>query len=630
MATETKTNNHKYNRYRPKQRPKLKKNDSNEQQAASVTDAKPVASKKSNKLNVAKTKQVKSNQASQNKKASKSKQSNSASRHPFKVIPLGGLREIGKNCTLIECDDEILMIDCGFAFPEYEMFGIDLVIPDFTYLRENMHKLKGLVVTHGHEDHIGGIPYLLQEINVPIYASPLSMGLIDHKLEENGLFCERHVIKAGDIFSVGHFKVEALQTNHSIADALAFSIKFPGGHVVHTGDFKIDYSPLDGKVIDLNRFSQLGDDGVDVLLCDSTNVTRSGYTPSEAVVRKSIDEIFDNNDKRIIIATFASNVHRIKYIIESSIKHHRRIAISGRSMENVLTLARNLGYLDDIPDSAFVDVSEIKNIADKNLTIVTTGSQGEPMSALTRMAYDNHRSIKLKKNDVVVFSSSPIPGNEKVISQVINQLYEKQVNVVSAKTMDVHVSGHASSEELKLIHTLIRPRYFMPAHGEFRHLIEHKKLAESLGMASDRIFIMGNGDALSIDNKQAKLIEKYTSGDDVLVDGAGIGDVGTAVLKDRKSLSQSGLFTIAVAIDEATGSLMARPEIRTRGFVYVQEHQDILDEALSIVYNTIGRCSSQGITDEAGLSKAIKSDVKSYIYKVTKRYPVIIPIILYV
>lgn len=626
MATTNKTSNHRYNRYRPKSRTKSKtkaKAKVQDQLKDQVMESieQPIAAKK------------KAAKAVVNKPKQKPKQKRKPAvviDHPFKIIPLGGLGEIGKNCTLIECDDEILMIDCGFAFPEYEMFGIDLVIPDFTYIRENMHKLKGLIITHGHEDHIGGVPYLLQEVNVPVYASPLSMGLIEHKLEENGLFCDKHVIKAGDVFSVGHFKVEALQTNHSIADALAFSVKFPGGHVVHTGDFKIDYSPLDGKVIDLNRFSQLGAEGVDVLLCDSTNVTRSGFTPSEAVVRKSIDEIFDNNDKRVIIATFASNVHRIKYIIESSIKHHRRIAISGRSMEKVMNLAKSLGYLDDIPEAALVDVSEIKNIADKNLTIITTGSQGEPMSALTRMAYDNHRSIKLKKNDVVVFSSSPIPGNEKVISQVINQLYEKEVNVVSAKTMDVHVSGHASSEELKLIHTLLRPRFFMPAHGECRHLIEHRNLAHSLGMPSDRIFVMKNGDALTISNKQAKLVEKYTSGEDVLVDGAGIGDVGTTVLKDRKSLSQSGLFTIAVAIDAATGSLMTRPEIRTRGFVYVQEHQDILDEALSIVYNTIGRCASEGITDEAALTKAIKSDVKSYIYKVTKRYPVIIPIILFV
>ena len=550
---------------------------------------------------------------------------------PYRIIPLGGMKEIGKNCTLIECRDEILIVDCGFAFPEYEMFGIDIVIPDFTYLKENSAKIKGLIITHGHEDHIGGVPFLLKELNVPVYASPLAMGLIDHKLEENGLSAEKHIIRAGDIFSVGSFKIEAIQTNHSIADSMAFSIRFPGGHIIHTGDFKIDYSPLDGKVIDLRRLAQLGDEGVDLLLCDSTNVMRQGYTPSEAVVRSSIDDIFNNTEQRIIIATFSSNVHRIKYFMEASMKHHRRIAVSGRSMENVLSLARELGYLDDIPESIFVKISEIRNIPDRNLTIITTGSQGEPMSALTRMAYDNHKSVKLKKNDVVVFSSSPIPGNEKVISQVVNQLYEKNVKVVLASAMDVHVSGHASSEELKLIHTIIRPKFFLPAHGEYRHLIEHARLAQSLGQPSNHIFVLANGDALEIDGRNAEVKREFTSGEDVLVDGLGIGDVGNAVLRERKNLSQSGLITVAMVLDKASGSLMAVPEMRTRGFVYAQEHQDLLDEALSIVYNTIGRCAENGSAgDEAALTKAVKSDMKSFIYKTTGRYPVIIPIILYV
>ena len=551
-------------------------------------------------------------------------------RPPFRIIPLGGMKEIGKNCTLIECCGEILIIDCGFAFPEYEMFGIDVVIPDFTYIKENIEKVKGLIITHGHEDHIGAIPYLLQEVSVPVYASPLAMGLIDHKLEENFMTCERHVIKPGDRFSVGCFTVEAIQTNHSIADALAYSIKFPGGHVVHTGDFKIDYSPLDGRVIDLNRFSQLGDQGVDVLLCDSTNVMRKGYTPSEAVVRRSIDEIFDNTERRIIIATFASNVHRIKYFIEASMKHNRRIAVSGRSMENVLALSKSLGYLDDIPESVFINVNEAKNYADSKITIITTGSQGEPMSALTRMAYDNHKAIKLKKNDVVVFSSSPIPGNEKVISQVVNRLYEKEVDVVLASAMDVHVSGHASSEELKLIHTLIRPKYFVPAHGEYRHLVEHARLSQSLGQSKDNIFILGNGDALEVYGNRAHIEKSYTSGVDVMVDGYGIGDVGSVVLKDRKKLSQSGLITISVALDQATGSLMAEPVLSTRGFVFVEEHMDLIREAINVVYNTIGKSTSAGALDEASLSRAIKSDMKTFIYNTTKRNPMIIPVILYV
>ncbi len=577
-----------------------------------------------------KPKQLSNKQAAKKKAKPVVRKPKKPEKAPFKVIPLGGLKEIGKNCTLIECNDEILIIDCGLAFPEYEMFGIDIVIPDFTYIRENMEKIKGLIVTHGHEDHIGGIPYLLQEVQVPVYASPLAMGMIEHKLEENFLSCETHVIKAGDTFNIGSFSVEAIQTNHSIADSLAYAVKFGGNTLVHTGDFKIDYSPLDGRVIDLNRFSRLGDEGVDLLLCDSTNVNRKGFTPSEAVVRSSIDDIFNNTDARIIIATFASNFHRIKYFIEASMKHHRRIAVSGRSMENVIELSKKLGYLDDIPESVFVKIGETKNIADRNITIITTGSQGEPMSALTRMANDNHKSVKLKKNDVVVFSSSPIPGNEKVVSQVVNKLYEKEVEVVLASSMDVHVSGHASQEELKLIHTLIRPRYFMPAHGEYRHLIEHAKLSVALGQPKNKVFVMGNGDALSIDVSKAEVIKKFTSGEDVMVDGYGVGDVGSVVLKDRKTLSQSGLITISVAIDQATGSLMAEPKLSTRGFVYVEENMGLINEAINVVYNTIGKSSSQGALDEASLTRAIKSDMKAFIYKETKRNPVIIPVILYV
>lgn len=551
-------------------------------------------------------------------------------KEPFKVIPLGGLKEIGKNCTVIECCDQILIIDCGLAFPEYEMFGIDIVIPDFTYLRNNMEKVKGLIVTHGHEDHIGGIPYLLREMNVPIYAAPLTLGLIEHKLEENAMIADLHTIEPGSKFNVGCFKVEAIRTNHSIADSLAFSIKFPGGHVIHTGDFKVDYSPLDGKVIDLNRLSQMGDEGVDLLLCDSTNVMRSGYTPSEAVVRKSIDEIFDNTDRRIIIATFASNIHRIKYLIEASMKHKRRIAITGRSMENVMNLARELGYLDELPQSIFIDISEIKNYSDSQLTIITTGSQGEPMSALSRMVEGTHKTVKLKKRDVVVFSSSPIPGNEKVVSTIIDKLYEKGVDIVSASSMDVHVSGHASSEELKLIHTLLRPKYFMPAHGEYRHLAEHAKLANSLGQSMDNIFIMANGDALCVCDGKAEVAKEYTSGEDIMVDGYGVGDVGSIVLKDRKILSQSGIFVVSVAIDKASASIMAVPEIRTRGFVYVEQSQALLDEAIAVIYNALGRHLSADTTDEAVLVKAIRNDLKSFIYKETRRNPVILPMIIYV
>lgn len=548
---------------------------------------------------------------------------------PFRIIPLGGLKEIGKNCTLIECNNEILIIDCGFAFPDNEMFGIDVVIPDFHYLKENRNKIKGLVVTHGHEDHIGGIPFLLKEFKVPVYTSPLACGLINNKLEEHNLHAELHTIKAGEVFKVGSFNIEAIRTNHSIADSFAFSIKFPGGHVLHTGDFKIDYMPLDGKPINLRRFAELGTEGVDVLLCDSTNVLRKGYTPSETIVADSIDEIFDKTNNRIIIATFSSNIYRIKLFMEASIKHGRRIAVSGRSMENMMSLARELGYLNNIPESVFVDIKKISNIPDSMLTIITTGSQGESMSALTRMANDMHKAVKLKRNDVVVFSSSPIPGNEKTVTSVVNKLYEKRVDVYLSDSVDLHVSGHACQEELKLIHTLVRPKYFMPAHGEYRHLIEHARLASGLGMPKNNIFVMSNGDALNIEDRNAFVTEKFTECDDVMVDGYGIGDIGNAVLKDRKQLSDSGIITIAIAIDQANGALLAPPEIATRGFIYVKDNQELIDEATTVVYNTIEGCINKDALDVNSLKNSIRNDMKAFIYKKTKRTPMILPVILY-
>lgn len=561
-----------------------------------------------------------------NKKRSRT---NATPKAPFKIIPLGGLKEIGKNCTLIECNKEILIIDCGFAFPDNEMFGVDVVIPDFNYLKENREKIKGLIVTHGHEDHIGGIPFLMKEFNMPIYTSPLSAGLIKNKFEEHNVSADIHTIKAGEIFKVGCYNVEAIRTNHSIADSFAFSIKFPGGHIVHTGDFKIDYMPLDGKPINLKRFAELGSEGVDVLIADSTNVLRKGYTPSERVVAESINKIFDETTNRIIIATFSSNIYRIKLFMEASIKHGRRIAVSGRSMENMMNLARELGYLNNIPESVFVDIKKISNIPDSMLTIITTGSQGESMSALTRMANDMHKAVKLKKNDVVVFSSSPIPGNEKTVTNVVNKLYEKRVDVFLSDSVDLHVSGHACQEELKLIHTLVSPRFFMPAHGEYRHLIEHARLSLKLGTPKNNIFVMGNGDALYVDDKNTHVIEKYTECEDVMVDGYGIGDIGNAVLKDRKQLSESGLLTIAIAIDQASGTLVAPPEIVTRGFIYVKDNQDLIDEATSVVYNTIEACILHDTMDLNSLKNALRNDMKAYIYKRTKRTPMILPVILY-
>ena len=545
----------------------------------------------------------------------------------MRVMPLGGLKEIGKNITLVEYKNDILIIDCGFSFPEDEMFGIDVVIPDFTYLKENMERIKGLIITHGHEDHIGGVPFLLKEINVPVYAPPLAMGLIRNKLKEHGLAMEEHVIEAGDIFNVGAFKVEAIHTNHSIADAMAYSIKCPGGHLVHTGDFKIDYSPLDGKRIDLAKFAQLGQEGVDVLLCDSTNVLRPGYTPSERVVVDSMNEIFAKTEKRLIIATFSSNIYRIKYFMEASIKYGRKIAISGRSMENVLTLARELGYVN-LPESAFVDIRKIGNIPDANITIITTGSQGEPMSALTRMANDSHRAVKLKSGDTVVFSSSPIPGNAKAVTNIVNKLYEKKVNVFLSDFVDIHVSGHACKEELKLIHSLVKPRFFIPAHGEYRHLREHARLAESMGMDRGNIFVMNNGDALRITGKQAKVEPAAAPAEDVLVDGYGVGDVGNVVLRDRKQLSESGLIVIAVSIDSNSGLLAARPELITRGFIYVKENMPLINEATEVVYESIDKWNNLGSEDINALKSIIKDDMRGFIYKKTRRSPVILPVIM--
>lgn len=586
------------------------------------------------KINTSQNKNLgKSSKNLQGKNHSSNNQKNNQRKRPkapletMRIMPLGGLKEIGKNITLIEYKNDILIIDCGFSFPEDEMFGIDVVIPDFTYLKENMEKIKGLIITHGHEDHIGGVPFLLKEINVPVYAPPLAMGLIRNKLKEHGLSMEEHVIEAGDIFNIGAFRVEAIHTNHSIADSMAYSIKCPGGHLVHTGDFKIDYSPLDGKRIDLAKFAQLGQEGVDVLLCDSTNVLRPGYTPSERVVVDSMNEIFAKTEKRLIIATFSSNIYRIKYFMEASIKYGRKIAISGRSMENVVTLARELGYLN-LPESAFVDIRKIGNIPDANITIITTGSQGEPMSALTRMANDSHRAVKLKAGDTVVFSSSPIPGNAKAVTNIVNKLYEKKVNVFLSDFVDIHVSGHACKEELKLIHSLVRPRFFIPAHGEYRHLREHARLAESLGMDRGNIFVMNNGDALRITGKQAKVEPEAAPAEDVLVDGYGVGDVGNVVLRDRKQLSESGLIVIAVSIDSNSGLLASRPELITRGFIYVKENMPLINEATEIVYESIDKWNNIGLDDVNALKSIIKDDMRGFIYKKTRRSPVILPVIL--
>lgn len=548
---------------------------------------------------------------------------------PLRIIPIGGLREIGKNMTLFQYKNDIIIVDCGFSFPDDEMLGIDVVIPDFSYLRENRSKIKGLVVTHGHEDHIGAIPYLLQEFDIPVYAPALARGLINNKLKEKRINADINLIESGDKIKLGEFQIEAVRTNHSIADSNAFYIKCKGGKVFHTGDFKVDYSPLDGKSIDLTRFAEIGKEGIDVLLCDSTNVLKHGYTPSEKIVLDSMNKIFKETDKRIIIATFSSNIYRIKYFMEASIAKGRKIAISGRSMENVINIATELGYLN-IPKSAIVDIREISNIPDGNLTIVTTGSQGEPMSALTRMANDSHKAVKLKKGDVVVFSSSPIPGNEKTITNVVNRLYEKEVTVYLSDFVDIHVSGHACSEELKLIHTLIKPKYFIPVHGEYRHLVEHGKLAASIGMSKGNIFIMSNGDCLVLKGNRAINERGYSEAEDILVDGIGIGDVGSIVLKDRKQLSESGLIVVSLVIDRDSFELLNPPKLISKGFIYVKENASLLEEARSVVLDTLDILKYARNKDEQYVQNKIKENLRSFIFKRTRRNPVILSMITYI
>lgn len=565
-----------------------------------------------------------------NNNSKNAKRKSNLKNEKLKIIPLGGLNEIGKNITALECADQIIIIDCGISFPEDDMFGIDVVIPNFSYLIENMKKIKGLIVTHGHEDHIGGIPYLLQQINIPIYAPPLARCLIQNKLKEfRGNKPESHDINAGDVFDLGIFNIEAVRTNHSIADAVAFYIKTPGGTVFHTGDFKIDYTPLDGKRIDLGRYAQIGKEGVDVLLSESTNIMKPGFTPSERTVVNSMNRIFDETDKRIIIATFSSNIYRIKYFMEESIKHGRKIAISGRSMENVVAISRELNYLK-IPETAFVDIRQIKGIPDNNITIITTGSQGEPMSALTRMANDMHKGVKLKKGDVVVFSSSPIPGNDRAITDIVNKLYEKGVDVKLSGFLDIHVSGHACREEHKLIHALIKPKFFMPVHGEYRHLVEHAKLAAELGMSSKHIFVMNNGDELSINNNSTKLEKNKVNAEAVLVDGYGIGDVSDVVLRDRKQLSESGLVSVVVAIDKENALMLSNPELTTRGFIYVKNNEKLILEAIEVARQSVQKCLDKNTTDFNTLKNALRNDLRGFIYKKTKRSPMILPVVLYI
>lgn len=569
----------------------------------------------------------------ENLKAGKGNQKITASKHKsqtrdqLKIIPIGGLKEIGKNMTLLQYKDEILIIDCGLSFPEVEMYGIDVVIPDFTYVFENAKKVVGIVLTHGHEDHIGALPYLLSKINVPVYGTGITLGLLNNKLKERNLKADLRPVKAGDKIKIGNFKIETIRTTHSVADAICLYIQTPVATLFHTGDFKVDFTPIDGEPIDLRKYAEVGKRGVDILLSDSTNVLRPGYTKSEKVVGETLDSIIREAKGRIIIATFSSNVHRVQKIIELTHKYGRYFTVSGRSMDNVVKIAGELGYLN-IPEGSFIELKKAHEIDDEKMVIITTGTQGEPMAALSRMAKDEHKNVKLKKGDTVILSSTPVPGNEKTVSNVVNKLYEKGVNVIYNDIADIHVSGHASQEDLKLIHSLIKPKFFMPVHGESRHLVEHARLAESLGMRPDRIFILKNGDALTLDKRNARKIENVVAAEDILVDGLGVGDVGNSVLNDRKSLSESGLIIVACTVNMEEGIILSVPNIISKGFVYVKENAPIIKEAQEESIKAIENAFSSGIKDKKSIDAAVKNAVRKFIYKKVQRSPIIIPVII--
>ena len=546
----------------------------------------------------------------------------------LKIIPLGGILEIGKNITVFEYKDDIVIVDCGLGFPEDDMLGIDLVIPDITYLEKNKDKIRGLVITHGHEDHIGGIPYLLKQINVPIYATRLTAGLIENKLEEHKLLrsTKMKVVTPGQTITLGSMKVEFLRITHSIPDSCALAIHTPVGTVVETGDFKIDYTPIDGETIDFGRLAALGNKGVLALLSDSTNAERKGYTMSESTVGKVLDEIFVNCTKRIVVATFASNVHRIQQIINSAAMNGRKIAVCGRSMINVIETSRKLGYID-VPDKVFIDIDQIKSYPDEELTIITTGSQGETMSALTRMASGEHKKVSITPNDLIIISANPIPGNEKFVSKVVDDLMKLGAEVIYNALQEVHVSGHACQEEQKLMLSLIRPKYFIPVHGEYRQLMAHAETARKMGIPSENIFITGNGKVLELNEREAKFTGNVTAGN-IMVDGLGVGDVGNIVLKDRQKLSQDGLIIVVITMDSASGTVIAGPDVITRGFVYVKESENLIEEIKKILRQELEKCEEKNITDWATIKAILKDKLHDYIYKKTKRDPMLLPIIM--
>ncbi|WP_418372524.1 ribonuclease J [Agathobacter sp.] len=544
----------------------------------------------------------------------------------LKIIPLGGLEQIGMNITAFEYEDSIIVVDCGLSFPEDDMLGIDLVIPDVTYLKDNIDRVKGFFITHGHEDHIGAIPYVLKEVNVPIYATKLTIGIIDHKLEEHGMLktVKRKVVKYGQHINLGCFRVEFIRTNHSIQDAAALAIYSPAGIVVHTGDFKVDYTPVFGDAIDLARFGEIGKKGVLALLCDSTNAERPGFTQSERSVGKTLDNIFEDHVKgRIIIATFASNVDRVQQIINSAEKYGRKVAIEGRSMVTIISIASELGYLS-LPDNILIDVDQLKSYPDEQTVIITTGSQGESMAALSRMANGTHRKVSIKPNDTIVFSSNPIPGNEKSVTSIINELMMKGADVIF---QDVHVSGHACQEDIKLIYSLVNPKYSIPVHGEYKHLVAQAKIAEELGYDSDHIRILSSGDVLEIDEDSAVVTGKVHVGN-VMVDGLGVGDVGNIVLRDRQRLAEDGIIIVVMTLESGSGQVLAGPDIVSRGFVYVRNSESLMDEAKNVLDDTMARLMDNNITDWGKIKNEVKDALGDFVWKETKRRPMIMPIIM--
>lgn len=554
----------------------------------------------------------------------KNEQGRSASK--LKVIPLGGLEQIGLNITAFEYEDSIVVVDCGLSFPEDEMLGIDLVIPDITYLKDNVNKVKGFVITHGHEDHIGALPYVLKELNIPVYATKLTMGIIENKLEEHGLMktTKRKVVKFGQSINLGQFRIEFIKTNHSIVDAAALAIYSPAGVVVHTGDFKVDYTPVFGDAIDLQRFAEIGRKGVLALMCDSTNAERLGFTPSEKTVGKTFDSLFlEHKDTRILIATFASNVDRVRQIINTAERFGRKVVVEGRSMINIIETASKLGYLQ-IADKTLIDVEELKNYPPEKTVIITTGSQGESMAALSRMASNNHKKISIMPGDTVIFSSHPIPGNEKAVTNVINELQMKGADVIF---QDVHVSGHACQEEIKLIYSLVKPRYAVPVHGEYKHRKAQAKIAAELGIPKENIFMLQSGDVLEMDDNRAVVNGKVPVGA-ILVDGLGVGDVGNVVLRDRQHLAEDGIMIVVMALESHSDQLVSGPDIVSRGFVYVRESDELLDEARLLVDEAVQDCLDRGKTDWGKLKSTVKDVLSDFVWKKTKRRPMILPIIM--